>query len=43
MNKILWLAVIMLSLEALFFGNGTALIAGLITAAMGIFLETIRG
>ena len=40
MNTILWLAVVMLSAEALFFGNGTALIAGLIMAAVGIFLET---
>jgi hypothetical protein len=33
----------MLSMEALFFGNGTAMVAGLIVAAMGMFLETIRG
>ncbi len=39
MNTILWLAVVMLSAEALFFGNGTALVAGLIMAVVGIFLE----
>jgi len=39
----IWLAVVMLSMEALFFGNGTAMIAGLIVAAVGMFLETIRG
>ena len=39
MNKILWLAVIVLSVEALVFGNGTALVVGLIAAAVGIFLE----
>ena len=33
----------MLSAEAMFFGNGATLVAGLITAAIGIFLETIRG
>ena len=43
MATILWLAVVMLSVEAVVFGNGAALVAGLITAAMGIFLETIRG
>lgn len=43
MTTILWLVVVMLSVEAMFFNNGAALIAGLITAAMGIFLETIRG
>ncbi len=40
MNTILWLAVVMLSAEALFFGNGTALLAGLVITIIGIFLET---
>jgi hypothetical protein len=35
----IWLAAVMLSAEALFFGNGTAMIAGLIVAAVGMFLE----
>jgi len=39
----LWFVVVALSLEAVFFGNGAALVAGLIMAAVGIFLETIRG
>jgi hypothetical protein len=39
MHTILWLAVVMLSMEALIFGNGTAMIAGLIVAAVGMFLE----
>ena len=39
MNTAIWLAVVALSAEAVFFGNGTALVAGLITAAIGIFLE----
>ena len=39
MHIILWLAVVMLSMESLIFGNGTALIAGLILAAVGMFLE----
>ena len=40
MTTILWLAVVMLSVEALIFGNGTALVVGLIMAVIGIFLET---
>jgi hypothetical protein len=40
MNTILWLAVVMLSAEALFFGNGTALFAALVISGIGIFLET---
>ncbi len=40
MNTILWLAVVMLSAEAVFFGNGTALLAGLVITVIGIFLET---
>ena len=39
MTLAIWLAVVMLSAEALFFGNGTAMIAGLIVAAVGMFLE----
>ena len=39
MHIILWLAAVMLSMEALFFGNGTAMIAGLMVAAVGMFLE----
>ena len=39
MTLAIWLAVVMLSAEALIFGNGTALIAGLILAAVGMFLE----
>ena len=39
MHIILWLAVVMLSMESLIFGNGTALIAGLIISAVGMFLE----
>ena len=39
MNTILWLAVVMLSAEAMFFGNGTALLAALIVSGIGIFLE----
>lgn len=39
MNILLWLAVVMLSAEAVIFGNSTALIAGLIMAVIGIFLE----
>ena len=39
MHIILWLAVVMLSMESLIVGNGTALIAGLILAAVGMFLE----
>lgn len=39
MTTILWLAVVMLSMEAVIFGNGTALMAGLIMAVIGIFLE----
>jgi hypothetical protein len=35
----IWLAAVMLSMEALFFGNGTAMVAGLIVAAVGMFLE----
>jgi len=34
----IWLAVIMLSVEALFFGNGTALLAALIVSGIGVFL-----
>jgi hypothetical protein len=30
----------MLSAEAVFFGNGTALLAGLVITVIGIFLET---
>jgi hypothetical protein len=40
MNTILWLAVVALSVEAVFFGNGTALLAGLVITIIGIFLET---
>jgi hypothetical protein len=40
MNTILWLAVVMLSVEALFFGNGPALLAALVISGIGIFLET---
>ena len=43
MTAMLWFVVVALSLEAVFFGNGAALVAGLIMAAVGIFLETIRG
>jgi hypothetical protein len=39
MNTIPWLAVIALSVEAVFFGNGTALLAGLVITAIGMFLE----
>ena len=39
MTLAIWLAVVMLSMEALFFGNGTAMVAGLIVAAVGMFLE----
>ena len=39
MTLAIWLAVVMLSMEALIFGNGTAMIAGLIVAAVGMFLE----
>ena len=35
----LWFVVVALSVEAVFFGNGAALVAGLIMAAVGIFLE----
>ena len=40
MITMLWFVVVALSVEALFFGNSTALVAGLIIAAVGIFLET---
>ena len=43
MTTVLWFVVVALSVEAVFFGNSAALVAGLITAAIGIFLETIRG
>ncbi len=43
MTAMLWFVVVALGVEAVFFGNGAALVAGLITAAIGIFLETIRG
>ena len=36
----IWLSVMMLSAEVLFFGNGTALLAALIISGIGIFLET---
>ncbi len=39
MNTAIWLAVVMLSVEAVFFGNGTALLAALIVSGIGIFLE----
>ena len=39
MTLAIWLAAVMLSMEALFFGNGTAMVAGLIVAAVGMFLE----
>ena len=40
MNTAIWLAVVALSAEAVFFGNGTALLAGLVITIIGIFLET---
>ena len=40
MNTAIWLAVVALSIEALFFGNTMALLAGLIISGIGIFLET---
>ena len=43
MTAMLWFVVVALGVETVFFGNGAALVAGLITAAIGIFLETIRG
>jgi len=36
----IWLVVVVLSAETLFFSNGTALLAGLIISGIGIFLET---
>ena len=39
MNIAIWLVVIVLSAEAVFFGNGTALLAALIVSGIGIFLE----
>ena len=39
LKTMIWLVVVMLSVEALFFGNGTALLAALIITAIGIFLE----
>ena len=39
MTLAIWLAAVMLSMEALFFGNGTAMVAGLMVAAVGMFLE----
>jgi len=38
-NTAIWLAVVALSAEAVFFGNGTALLAALTITAVGIFLE----
>jgi len=35
----LWFVVVALGVEAVFFGNGTALLAALTIAAVGIFLE----
>jgi hypothetical protein len=35
----LWFAVVALSVEALFFGNSTALVAGLTLSVIGIYLE----
>ncbi len=35
----IWLVVVMLSVEALFFGNGTALLAALTITSVGIFLK----
>ena len=39
MNTAIWLAVVVLSAEAVFFGNGTAVLAALIVSGIGIFLE----
>jgi hypothetical protein len=38
-NTAIWLAVVALSAEAVFFGNGTALVAGLTLSVIGIYLE----
>jgi hypothetical protein len=37
---ILWSVIFFISIEALFFGNGQALMIGLALSLLGIFLET---
>ena len=39
MTAMLWFVVVALGVEAVFFGNGTALLAALIVSGIGIFLE----
>ena len=39
MTTMLWFVVVALSAEAVFFGNGAALVAGLTLSVIGIYLD----
>ena len=42
MNLMIWVAVVILSMESLISGNGAALVAGLTLAVIGIVMEARR-